>query len=371
MIPLKGTVIKNKLTKILIGKIGKGNIAVINHRSIDLVAAQDLKYRKVKAVINCDRTVDLKSNLEGVVYLLCNNIKIFDIENKDFFNYVHDGDTIEIDRYNNIFINNIYYTNCIPVSKYDLNKLAGKKNIGDIKLRHDFIKNTMSYMNSELNYFLYGKKLPEINTVIRGRDVIIISRGRNYREDLKSIKGYIKNRKPVIISVDGGANAVTDMGFRSDIVIGDMDSIDNKSLLNCSEILVHTYSNGYAPGLERIKAMKLEYKLLQLKGTSEDAAIYLAKLMGASYIYLIGSHLGVDEFIEKGRQGMGSTVLLRVLFGTRIVDLKGISNIYRYNKSKYNEAIVLSALLLAGFYILMTYHEAAAFLQSFIKSILH
>jgi uncharacterized membrane-anchored protein len=309
----------------------------------------------------------VNSDLGGVRYLLDNNIRIYEVQDSGFFDFVKDGDSIAIDSNNNLFVNNIPYTVCSLVDMSHVLKACAGKEINDIKIKYNFVKNTMMYMDDELDYFLYGKKLPPVETDIKGREVIIISRGRHYREDLKAVKSYILSRKPVIISVDGGANAVSDLGIKSDIIIGDMDSVSDKSLLSCREILVHTYSNGYAPGLSRIKALKLRYKLLALKGTSEDAAIYTAKLKGASMIYLIGGHNCVEEFLEKGRPGMGTTALLRILLGDKIVDLKGIGSIMKYNKPGMNYAPAAVIALFFICYILLTFNDAVDIIQTHLR----
>lgn len=339
---IRGRAHKSSITKLLVQKLNKNDIAVIRHSAIDLVAAQDLKYKKVKAVINCDKTIDLSSSLEGTEYLIKNNIKLFDVYNAKFFSIIKDNDIITIID-NMIYINGILYTNCYPILMEDVIS-AQRKNDNDLVKKRSFIKNTMSYMDDELEYFIINNRiLPILDVEIQGKEVLIISRGRYYRDDIKSIKKYILNKEPVLIGVDGGADAITDIGLKSDIIIGDMDSVSDISLKNCREILVHSYSSGYAPGLKRIVSMGYNYKLIQIKGTSEDAAVYLAKIKEAKKIYLLGSHTGIEEFMEKGRSGAGSTILLRMLTGVNVVDLKGISNIIRYNK---NKSFKISLLLL-------------------------
>lgn len=349
---IKGKVCKDRFTKVLVQKIDKNDIAVIKHKAIDLVVAQDLKYKNVKTVINCEKTIDINSILDGVRYLVENNINIYDASDKDFFNLVNDGDIICI-KNNSIYVNNIFYTYCTPVLKQDIFDMYGQKRDIEKSKKIQFVKNTMSYMDYELDYYVSQSGISELDINIDGREVLIVSRGREYRQDLNSIKKFIKKNNPVLIGIDGGADALTDIGLKSDIIVGDMDSISDNSLLNCSEILVHTYSNGYAPGLGRVKSLSIKYKLLKIKGTSEDAAIYMAKLKGASKIYLIGSHSGIDEFVEKGRNGMGSTLLLRILYGSDIVDLKGINRILR-NRETGNHYLKASIVFVFTFLIIYT-----------------
>lgn len=359
---IKGIACKDRLTKVLIQRIGKDHIPILKHKAIDLVAAQDLKYKNVKAVINSECSIDKSRNLDGVKYLIENNIKIFDIVDESFFEMVHEGDHIKI-RNNCVFVNNIFYTYCQEIKPSDMEISITGMITDEQERKRQFVINTMNYMKSELEYFITPKSLPDLSTNIRNREVLIISRGRYYREDLKSIKRFIINKKPVIISVDGGADAITDAGLKSNIIIGDMDSVSDSSLLNCDEIIVHSYSNGHAPGLNRIKSKGLDYKLISIKGTSEDAALFMAQLKGASTIYLIGGHNCLDEFLEKGRQGMGSTVLLRLLASPQVIDLKGISTVTNPNLLNAKEISIFLLITVTGIFALFLKSALGDYIQ--------
>lgn len=316
-----GRAYKDKCTKMLINRLCRDCIAVVKHKDMDLVAAQELKYREVKAVINCEEISESMPVTEGIDYLIKSNIKIYCVNDRFFFDMIKDGDMVVIDG-NTACINNTYSAPCSPVSSRTIKKKISRDE------KYSFISNTIEHMRDELRFFIDDVSLPELETNIAGRDVLIISRGRGYREDFMAVTGFVRDKGLLLIGVDGGANAVVEAGLKCDIIIGDMDSVSERSLKSCGEILVHSYSNGYAPGLLRIKQLGLKYKLVSLKGTSEDAAIIVAKQKGASTVYLIGSHMGIEEFLEKGRQGMGSTAILRMLFGSSIVDLKGISRLW-------------------------------------------
>ncbi|HBM79868.1 MAG TPA: hypothetical protein DD426_03370 [Clostridiaceae bacterium] len=328
-----GKVFKDAYTKRLIHKIDKRGMAVIRHKALDLVAAEELRHKKIKAVINCCDSIDKNGCNEGIGYLLKSGIRIFDALQEDFFDGVKDGDMAEIAD-NKIYINGTMVSPCREIFEKDIENLYMEDN------NYRFIKNTAGLMIRESRYFTGNHPMPELKTPICGRDVLIICRGRGYIDDLKSVSNIIKNIAPVVMGVDGGADAAFDAGIKCDIIIGDMDSVSDKSLLNCSEILVHSYTNGYAPGALRIKNLGLTYKQVLLKGTSEDAALYTAKMKGASKIYIIGSHTCIDEFSEKGRSGMSSTAIIRVLYGSNIIDLKGISSLL-----KYDDAYVKSSAL--------------------------
>jgi uncharacterized membrane-anchored protein len=160
---------------------------------------------------------------------------------------------------------------------------------------------------------------------------LIVVRGEGYREDLAIIKSYLHDVRPVLIGVDGGADTLLDFGFKPDLIVGDMDSVSDEALGCGAEIVVHAYGNGVqqAPGLERVKKLGLEASVFPIQGTSEDMAMILAYEKGAEIIVAVGAHSSLIDFLDKGRAGMASTFLTRLKIGSKLVDAKGVSRLYR------------------------------------------
>jgi len=176
--------------------------------------------------------------------------------------------------------------------------------------------------------------------------VLVVVRGYDYREDLASLRPYIRDYRPVLIGVDGGADALLEAGLRPDIVIGDMDSVTDEALRAARDVVVHAYPDGVAPGLARVSALGLTPAVFPTPGTSEDAALLLADAAGAELMVAVGSHASLVEFLDKGREGMASTFLTRLRVGSRLIDAKGVSRLYRSRISVWAlVALVLATLL--------------------------
>src|SRR5947199_243080 len=79
-----------------------------------------------------------------------------------------------------------------------------------------------------------------------------VARGPGHKHDLRSVRPYMRDFKPVLIAVDGGADALLEVGGRPDVIVGDMDSVSDKALQCGAELVVHAYANGSAPGAERL-----------------------------------------------------------------------------------------------------------------------
>jgi len=192
-----------------------------------------------------------------------------------------------------------------------------------------FAENTMTYLRRERDLLLDGVGVPDIRTTIEGRHVLIVVRGYHYREDLAQLRSYIRENRPVLIGVDGGADAILDAGWQPDMIVGDMDSVSDRALACGAEIVVHAYRDGKAPGLERVKALGVDPVVFPATGTSEDITMLLADDKGAELIVAVGTHATLVEFLDKGRAGMASTFLTRLRVGGKLVDAKGVSRLYR------------------------------------------
>jgi uncharacterized membrane-anchored protein len=207
-----------------------------------------------------------------------------------------------------------------------------------------FAANTLEYMTKESGLLVDGISAPDLRTRIEGRHVLVVVRGHHHREDLATLRSYIREFKPLMLAVDGGADALLEAGYRPHIIVGDMDSVSDRGLACGAELVVHAYPDGEAPGLARVEGLGLPAVLCPAPGTSEDVALLLADQKGATLIVAVGTHNTLDEFLEKGRAGYSSTFLTRLRVGGKLVDAKGVSRLYRPRVSGW----ALMALLLAA-----------------------
>jgi len=226
-----------------------------------------------------------------------------------------------------------------------------------------FAANTMEYLRRERDLLLDGVGVPEITTVIEGRHALVVVRGYHYKEDLQTLRSYIREYRPILIGVDGGADALVEMGLRPHLIVGDMDSVSDASLTCGAEIVVHAYRDGRAPGLERVRKLGLEAVVFPATGTSEDVAMLLADDKGASLIVAVGTHATLIEFLDKGRSGMASTFLTRLRVGGKLVDAKGVSRLYRSRISNLSLGVMLLVGLFALFVALASTPAGTTLLQ--------
>lgn len=355
----KGVARIDHKTKNLVKRLRPGDIAVISHRDIDEVAARLLLEKRPKAVINTENSITGLFPTKGVALLLAGGVPVIDNVNTDIFDRVKDGDTIIIDG-NEIYKGDEKIGFGIRLSENTVDDKLNQAN-RDLKIILDkFIDNTLDYAKREKNLILEEVNIPALKTSIKGKHVLVVIRGKDYKDDLKAIKSYIDEIHPVIIGVDGAADAVLECGYVPDIIIGDMDSVSDDSLKKAKEIVVHAYVDGKAPGIARIKQLGLNAHIFPCIGTSEDAALLLAYEKGADLIVAVGSHSNIIDFLEKGRSGMASTFLTRMKIGYKLIDAKGVSKLYN---SRIRLSHVIGLIVSALFPIIMLTCLSPAFQQ--------
>jgi uncharacterized membrane-anchored protein len=209
----------------------------------------------------------------------------------------------------------------------------------------DFAQNTIDHAQEEVE-LLSGKiEFPPVRTPFRGRHALIVVRGTTYRKDLRALRAYIEDTRPVLVGVDGGADAIREEGYEPDMVLGDMDSASDACLTSGAEVVVHAYPDGRAPGRERLEALGLECVTVPAVGTSQDVAMLLAHENGAELIVSVGAHFNLTEFLDKNRAGMSSTFLTRLRIGDSLVDAKGVSRLYNPGVEGWQLGVFLAASL--------------------------
>jgi uncharacterized membrane-anchored protein len=342
---IHGVARKDTRTKRLVARLQPGEIAVIDHDDLDRIAAEGLVERRVKAVLNAAPSSSGKYPNLGPLLLTQAGIPLIDSIGPDLFASLRDGESIRIEddrifRGDDLVAKGVIVDSEIAQDRLD----ESKRDIG--KALEDFANNTLQYMQGEKNMLLEATKLPEIATDLAHRHVLVVVRGYGYKEDLRSLKsGYIPDFKPILMGVDGGADALLDIGLKPDIIIGDMDSVSTHALTVGSELILHAYPDGTSPGRERLEALGLEHIEFQAPGTSEDIALLLAHEKGAELIVAVGSRASLIELMDKGRKGMASTFLVRLRVGPKLVDAKGVSELHRARPARAELLLLMLAIV--------------------------
>jgi uncharacterized membrane-anchored protein len=356
---VSGPVRSGRRTKLLVKHLARGEIALVDHLDIDRVSAEELIAAGAVAVLNCKASSGGSYPNLGPQLLVEAGLLLIDMPDDSLFGVLSDGDRLAllVAESNGGAISGTLAGEVLRDGELlargevlDLARIcaeteARRREVGEALER--FAHNTIEHMREERELLAGEIELPRFATDFRDRSTLVVVRGVGHQRDLRVLRPFIRDMRPVLVAVDGGAEALLEAGLTPDMIVGDMDSAGKAALRCGAELVVHSYPDGRAPGRHRLEELGLRFKLVPAPGTSQDVAMLIAAEKGARLIVSVGSQFNLVEFLDRNRKGMSSTFLTRLRIGEILVDAKGVSRLYRPRPGLRPLLVVIAAGLVA------------------------
>jgi uncharacterized membrane-anchored protein len=360
----------DRRTTRLAGRLNPGDVAIIDHVDLDRVAAEALVAAKPVAVINAQPSISGRYPNLGPEVIVAHGIVLIDNVGGEIFAAIKEGTRVRIDG-DTVFLGEVALARGTAQTAQSVRDQMVDAQSGLATQLDAFAATTSEYMAREHKLLLDGVGVPEVRTKFTDRHALVVVRGYDHEQDLKSLKHYIREFKPVLIGVDGGADALLAAGHKPHMIVGDMDAVSDAALATGAEVVVHAYPDGRAPGLARVQDLGIDPVVFPTSGTSEDVAMLLADDKGASLIVAVGTHATLTEFLDKGRAGMASSFLTRLRIGAKLVDARGVARIYRNRISAAALLLLVIAALVAVVAALAASDTGRNYLTDFGHSLNH
>jgi uncharacterized membrane-anchored protein len=316
----------DRRTKHLVRRLSPDDVAIIDHADLDRVSAEELLEAGVRVVINVAESQTGRFPNPGPLLLVRGGVRLIDAPGADLFEKVSDGEPLTV-RGAGLFRNGTKIAAGRELRADELSDALRDQRSRVTEALEAFAENTMRYLREEGRLLSEGIGFPPFETRFRDRHALIVVRGPGHKRDLRIVRPYVRDFRPVLVAVDGGADALLEAGYKPDVIVGDMDSVSDRALRSGAELVVHAYEDGAAPGSERVRELGLTYHVVPAPATSEDVALLLAFEKGAELIVAVGTHFNLIEFLERNRSGMSSTFLTRLRVGEILIDAKGVSRL--------------------------------------------
>lgn len=363
MSEIVGTARLGKRTKDLVKRLKPGDLAIIDHVDLDRVSAEELVESGVRAVVNVASSNSGRFPNPGPLELVRGGVRLVDAPGSDLFERLSDGETITV-RAGSLWRNGTRLVEGVELTEAVLASALTDQQARVTEALEAFADNTLRHLREEGRLLTGGIDFPPLATKFRDRHAVVVARGPGYKSDLRIVRPYIRNFKPVLVAVDGGADALLEIGLRPDVIVGDFDSVTTATMRVARKLVVHAYPGGSAPGAERVQEANLEHVVYESPGVSEDVAMLLAWELGAEMIVAVGTHVSMEEFLDKGRHGMASTFLTRLLLGSVLVDAKGVSRLYASRLRKRDLALFFSVVVVLFFVLFLFLPQSRVFAES-------
>ena len=334
----------DRRTTRLAARLNAGDIAIIDHVDLDRITAETLIKAKPVAIVNAQPCISGRYPNLGPELVVAQGIVLVDGVGAEVFAAVKEGTKIRVEGDTLYLGEDVLVTGTLQDAA-SIEELMAEARTGLSAQLEAFAVNTAEFMNRERDLLVDGVGIPEIKTAMKGRHVLVVVRGQDHAKELKSLRHYIREFKPVLVGVDGGADALIEAGLRPHVIVGDMDAVSDTALGTGAEVIVHAHPDGRAPGLLRVQDLGVPAVTFPTSGGSEDAALLIADEAGADLIVSVGSHADLTEFLDRGREGMASSFLTRLRLGSKLVDARSVTRLYRSRVT----AAALLLLVIAAF----------------------
>jgi uncharacterized membrane-anchored protein len=334
----------DRRTKQLVRRLSAADIAIIDHADLDRVSAEELVESGVRVVVNVSPSQTGRFPNAGPLALVRGGVRLIDAPGADLFDTVSDGEALTV-RGAGLYRNGTCLANGRTLTEGELSRTLAEQRARVTEALETFAENTLRYLKDEGRLLSEGIDAPALETRFRDRHALVVARGPGHKRDLRIVRPYVRDFKPVLVGVDGGADALLEAGYGPDLIVGDMDSVSDRALRSGAEIVVHAYRDGDAPGSSRLEGLGLPHHTVRAPGISEDVALLLAFERGAELIVAVGTHFNLIEFLERDRAGMSSTFVTRLKVGEILIDAKGVSRLVSRRIGLWPIAVLMLAAL--------------------------
>ncbi|MEU4742098.1 putative cytokinetic ring protein SteA [Actinosynnema sp. NPDC023658] len=331
----------------LLRRLGPGDVAVLDHVDIDRRTAEALVHAGVVGVVNASPSISGRFPNLGPELLVEAGVVLVDGVGTAVLRELKEGARLRLHD-GAVFVGGKEVARGVQQDAESIADAMIEAKAGMAAQLEAFSANTTEFLRRERALILDGVGVPELYVPMRDRQVLVVAGGPRHAEELRALRKYVREHRPVLIGVDAGADTLHEAGYKPDVIVGDPDAIGTETLRAGSEVVVPAQVDGHAPGLERIQDLGIGAVTFPAAGNAEDLALLLAEAHGASLVVTVGLQAGLREFLDRGNAGSTpSTFLTRLKLGNKLVDSYAVATLHRSRISSGLVALLVLAAVVA------------------------
>ena len=182
--------------------------------------------------------------------------------------------------------------------------------------------------------------------------------GDETREDLRRLRRFIREQRPVLVGVNAGADTLVAARHQPHIVVvgahrlspggptgTDDGAVSDHALHAAHEVVLHTDRGERSFGAERLTRLGVRHQTLVASGATEDVALFLADVRGAGLIVTVGARATLEDLLDTQHAGTSSTFLTRLRVGPRLVDARSVPLLYAGRTRLWHLLLLLVGVL--------------------------
>ncbi|WP_436496429.1 putative cytokinetic ring protein SteA [Actinokineospora sp. HUAS TT18] len=331
----------------LLRRVSQGDIVVLDQLDLDRATADALVRAEVGGVVNASPSISGRFPNLGPEVLVGAGIPLIDGVGQDALRAIKEGTKLRLHE-GAVFVGEREIAQGTRQTVESVADQMVEAKAGMSAQLEAFSANTMEFLRRERTMILDGIGVPQLTTIMQDRQVLVVAPGHEHAADLKLLKRYIGEHRPVLIGVESGADSLREAGYKPDIIVGDPNGINTDTLRSGAEVVVPAHPDGHAPGLGRIQDLGIGAVTFPASGNAEDLALIIADTHGAALVVTVGFQATLREFLDRGRSGSNpSTFLTRLKLGSKLVDGKAVAALHRSRVSVAAIVLLVMAAMVA------------------------
>ena len=309
-------------TRRVAARLEVGDIAVIDQLDLDLVSAQALVAARPAAVVNVRSSLSGRHPALGAAAVVESGILLVDDVGPGLLSVVRDGQTIRLHD-GSLYDAKTMLGHGAVRERTDVEAAQTRARVGMAGRLEAVGADMAGYFRAHEGLLLEGVGLPPVQLKVKGRPVLIVPPGDRAATEVRALRAWVRERRPVVISADAGAESAVAARVRPDLVIGPSGSAKIRKA-------------------ERLVAEDLPEGL-----SATEVAVLLAVAGEAGLVVLAGAPASYDELLDRDRETAASLFAVRLRAGDRLVDAAAVAALQRPAVSLLGALAVAAAGLIA------------------------
>jgi uncharacterized membrane-anchored protein len=344
---LSGIARVDRRTEALLRRLKAGDIAVLDQVDLDHATADALLTAGVSAVVNASPSISGRFPNLGPELLVTAGVPLIDDVGQEAMQAIKDGSRVRLHEGVIYAGEHRLADGAVQTTDSVADAMVEAKS-GLAHQLEAFAANTIEFMRRERSMLLDGAGIPDVEVELAKRQVLVVAAGFDHAAELASLKGYIREYRPVLVGVGAGADALLTAGYTPHLIVGDPADASTEALTCGADVVVPAFADGHAPGLHRVQDLGAGAVTFPSSANAEDLALLLVAHHGASLVVTVGLTASMAEFLDRGRSGSNaSTFLTRLQLGGALVDARVIAALYRSRISVGAILLMIGAAVVA------------------------
>ena len=228
-----------------------------------------------------------------------------------------------------------------------------------------FGSHALERLEREGPLFFEGRGLPSLGEDVKGRVVLIVMGTEAAAADLKSLRLFISDRRPIIIAEGAAVDACQAERLHPSVIVGDLDRAPEAAFVGARIIALA----GDTGSLARLDAMNASYDQTEIALAGADLAALAAHHAGAEVVVIAGRRAGAVDILSADPDvGIGS-FLTSLVTRRDTVDAEVIAATYRHRHSRVFVFTVLALSIVTLAIALWSVADVRSFVESTLDTV--